>query len=60
MKCFLPSEQWYLGQMPATFSPDFPALAVFFVESQVAFGGEARELGRYGAATQLAKRGGST
>lgn len=42
MKCFLPSEQWYLGQMPATFFPDFPALGEFCVESQVAFGGEAR------------------
>lgn len=37
-----------------------PSPRVLLVESQVAFGGEARELGRYGAATQLAKRGGST
>lgn len=31
---------------------------LFAIRTVVAFGGEARELGRYGAATQLAKRGG--
>lgn len=109
MKCFLPSEQWYLGRMPATFFPGSPALGFFWLNlrsrlverrdtgkglekvnshffAKFWFWGffihdmhdiffrslwstsseicndfcQARELGRYGAATQLAKRGGST
>ena len=32
MKCFLPSEQWCLGQMPATLSPDFPSPSSFLLK----------------------------